>query len=104
MFAIGFLVFGPQLLVAVSAVGFMPKSAVSVGNGVLGTFAYLLGDSFAKLGLGMMADHKVVFGLSGWSGSFLVMKGSCVLGLLILSIVMLAEERKIRALRDLEHG
>lgn len=48
--------FGPQLLIGVAAVGFVPKQGISVADGVKGTFAYLIGDSFAKLGLGMIAD------------------------------------------------
>jgi OPA family hexose phosphate transport protein UhpT-like MFS transporter len=66
MFVLGFLIFGPQLLIGVSGVFFVPKNAVSVADGFRGTFGYLLGDSFAKLGMGMMADNKVVFGLQGW--------------------------------------
>lgn len=96
MFGLGFLIFGPQLLVCVSAVGFVPKSAVSVSNGMLGTFAYILGDSFAKLGLGMMADQKEILGLVGWSGTFTVMKASAVMGFSILIFVAMAEEKKIR--------
>ena len=56
LFLLGFLVFGPQLLIGVAAVGFVPKQGISVADGVKGTFAYLIGDSFAKLGLGMIAD------------------------------------------------
>lgn len=47
--------FGPQLLIGVAAVGFVPK-AIGAADGIKGTFAYLIGDSFAKLGLGMIAD------------------------------------------------
>lgn len=49
-------VFGPQLLIGVAAVGFVPKKAIGAADGIKGTFAYLIGDSFAKLGLGMIAD------------------------------------------------
>ncbi|EJS88181.1 sugar phosphate antiporter, partial [Pasteurella multocida subsp. multocida str. Anand1_cattle] len=62
LFVLGFLVFGPQLLIGVAAVGFVPKKAISVADGVKGTFAYLIGDSFAKLGLGMIADGTPIFG------------------------------------------
>lgn len=48
--------FGPQLLIGVAAVGFVPKKAIGAADGIKGTFAYLIGDSFAKLGLGMIAD------------------------------------------------
>lgn len=56
LFALGFTVFGPQLLIGVAAVGFVPKKAIGAADGIKGTFAYLIGDSFAKLGLGMIAD------------------------------------------------
>ena len=96
MFALGFLIFGPQLLIGVSAVGFVPKSAVSVADGVKGTFAYLLGDSFAKLGMGMMADNKEVMGLSGWTGTFTAMYGATIIAFIILAYVAYGEERKLR--------
>lgn len=97
MFTLGFLIFGPQLLVGVSGTGFVPKSSVAIANGVLGTFAYILGDSFAKLGMGMMADKKEVLGLSGWSGTFTAMFASAAFGILILSYVAYGEEKKIRS-------
>lgn len=97
MFCLGFLVFGPQLLIGVAGTGFVPKSAVSIGNGVQGTFAYILGDSFAKLGLGMMADKKEILGLSGWSGTFTVMYASAIIAVGFLSYVAMGEEKKIRA-------
>ncbi len=96
MFALGFLIFGPQLLIGVSGVFFVPKNAVSVTDGIRGTFGYLLGDSFAKLGLGMMADNKVVLGLSGWDGTFKAMYGAAALGIICLAYVAFGEEKKIR--------
>jgi OPA family hexose phosphate transport protein UhpT-like MFS transporter len=96
MFALGFLIFGPQLLIGVSGVGFVPKNAVSVADGFRGTFGYLLGDSFAKLGLGMMADKKTVLGMTGWNGTFTAMYGSTILGLIFLGYVAYGEEKRIR--------
>ncbi len=97
LFSLGFLVFGPQLLIGVSGVGFVPKRAVSVADGVKGTFGYLLGDSFAKLGLGMIADGDAVLGYSGWKGTFAVLHGAVLCCLVLLALVAVAEERKIRA-------
>ncbi|VEH68048.1 hexose phosphate transport protein [Rodentibacter pneumotropicus] len=37
LFILGFLVFGPQLLIGVAAVGFVPKKAIAVADGVKGT-------------------------------------------------------------------
>ncbi|EKO3632307.1 hexose-6-phosphate:phosphate antiporter [bacterium 19MO04SH03] len=96
LFALGFLVFGPQLLIGVAAVGFVPKKAISVADGVKGTFAYLIGDSFAKLGLGMIADGTPIFGLTGWKGTFAALDTSAFLCITLLAFVAIAEEKKIR--------
>jgi OPA family hexose phosphate transport protein UhpT-like MFS transporter len=47
LWGLGALIFGPQLLIGVLLVGFVPKRAVSVANGMAGTFTYLFGDSMA---------------------------------------------------------
>lgn len=97
MFVLGFLIFGPQLLIGVSGVFFVPKTAVSLTDGIKGTFGYLLGDSFAKLGMGMMADNKSVMGLSGWDGTFIAMYAAAFLCLFCLAFVALGEEKRIRS-------
>ncbi|MCQ4010593.1 hypothetical protein FK521_27765, partial [Klebsiella pneumoniae] len=43
-------------------------------------FAYLIGDSFAKLGLGMIADGTPVFGLTGWAGTFAALDAAAAAG------------------------
>ena len=96
MFTLGFLIFGPQLLIGVSGVFFVPKNAVSLTDGIKGTFGYLLGDSFAKLGMGMMADNKTVLGLSGWNGTFTAMNLAALACLLCLVFVAFGEEKRIR--------
>ncbi|MDP0355427.1 hexose-6-phosphate:phosphate antiporter [Glaesserella parasuis] len=96
LFALGFLVFGPQLLIGVAAVGFVPKKAIAVADGVKGTFAYLIGDSFAKLGLGIIADGTPIFGLTGWSGTFAALHASAITCIGLLAFVAIAEEKKIR--------
>ncbi len=70
--------FGPQLLIGVAAVGFVPKKAIGAADGIKGTFAYLIGDSFAKLGLGMIADGTPVFGLTGWAGTFAALDAAAI--------------------------
>ncbi|VTU05793.1 hexose-6-phosphate:phosphate antiporter [Actinobacillus porcinus] len=96
LFILGFLVFGPQLLIGVAAVGFVPKRGIAVADGVKGTFAYLIGDSFAKLGLGMIADGTPIFGLTGWAGTFAALDISVIACLILLGFVAIAEEKKIR--------
>lgn len=96
LFALGFLVFGPQLLIGVAAVGFVPKKAIGAADGIKGTFAYLIGDSFAKLGLGMIADGTPIFGLTGWAGTFAALDTAAIGCICLMAIVAVFEERKIR--------
>jgi len=71
-----------------------------------GTFGYLFGDSMAKIGLAMIADPESkglnVFGhvLHGWTDVFIVFYAALILGMILLSIVAVAEERKIRRLES----
>lgn len=102
LFVLGFLVFGPQLLIGVAAVGFVPKKAISVADGIKGTFAYLIGDSFAKLGLGMIADGTPIFGLTGWKGTFAALDTSAAVCIGLLLFVAIAEEKKIRREKRLQ--
>ncbi|MFW0178725.1 hexose-6-phosphate:phosphate antiporter [Rothia sp. CCM 9418] len=108
LFCLGALIFGPQLLIGVSLVGFVPKRAVSVANGMSGTFAYLLGDSMAKVGLAAIADPErsglTVFGhvLHGWDSVFTVFYAALAIGIILLGIVAYGEERKIRRLQKVE--
>ena len=90
------LVFGPQLLIGVAAVGFVPKKAIGAADGIKGTFAYLIGDSFAKLGLGMIADGTPIFGLTGWAGTFAALDAAAIGCICLMAIVAVFEERKIR--------
>jgi sugar phosphate permease len=63
MMAVGFLVYGPQVLAGVAAADFASKKAVGMANGLTGTFGYL-GSALSGLCVGRIADHY------GWSGGF----------------------------------
>lgn len=75
-----------------------------VANGMTGSFAYLFGDSMAKVGLAAIADPKSkglnVFGytLSGWTDVFIVFYFALFIGIILLCIVAYYEEKKIRSL------
>jgi len=51
---------------------------------------------FAKLGLGMIADGTPIFGLTGWAGTFAALDMSVIACLVLLGLVAIAEEKKIR--------
>lgn len=106
--ALGLLIFGPQILITISLVGFAPKNAVSVTTGMSGTFAYLIGDSIAKVALARIADPTKsglnLFGhqLHGWHDVFVIFYISVALGIVLMGMVAWGEERKIRRLRQQE--
>lgn len=101
LFTLGFLVFGPQLLIGVAAVGFVPKQGIAVADGIKGTFAYLIGDSFAKLGLGLIADGTPIFGQTGWAGTFVALDISAMICCVLMAMVAFAEEVKIQKTKKL---
>ena len=66
-----------------------------------GSFAYLFGDSMAKVGLAAIADPTRnglnIFGytLSGWTDVFIVFYVALFLGMILLGIVAFYEEKKL---------
>ena len=63
LFAVlGFLVYGPQMLVAVAAADFATKAAASSAVGLTGLFGYL-GASVCGIGTGVLVDRF------GWTGA-----------------------------------
>lgn len=102
IFIIGILIFGPQLLIGVSVVSFVPKKAAAVANGITGTFGYLFGDSIAKIALAYIADPLGmglnIFGniLHGWNDTFKIFYGAIAIGVILLAIIAYAEEKRIK--------
>jgi OPA family glycerol-3-phosphate transporter-like MFS transporter/OPA family sugar phosphate sensor protein UhpC-like MFS transporter len=75
--ALGFLVYGPQMLVAVAAADFATKVASSSAVGLTGLFGYL-GASVCAFVTGRLVD-KV-----GWNAAVWFYAGSAVVGCLLL--------------------
>lgn len=74
--AVGFLIYGPQMLIAVSAADFATKKAASTATGMTGTFGYL-GSAVCGIGTGIVVDKW------GWDGGFIFFIGSAVIGLIL---------------------
>jgi sugar phosphate permease len=76
--AVGFLVYGPQMLVGVAAADFASKKAASTATGLTGTFGYL-GSAICGIGTGLIVDRW------GWDGGFLFFIASaCIATVLFL--------------------
>ena len=75
---LGFLVYGPQLLVAVAAADFATKVASSSAVGLTGLLGYL-GASVCGVGTGMLVDAY------GWNGAIWFYGASAVIGCALLA-------------------
>jgi OPA family sugar phosphate sensor protein UhpC-like MFS transporter len=76
MFAIGFLIFGPQMLIGVAAAELSHKSAAGSATGFIGWLGYL-GAAFAGYPIGLATQQY------GWEGYYLILVG-CGLGSVVL--------------------
>jgi phosphoglycerate transporter family protein len=76
--ALGFFVYGPQMLVAVAAADFATKVASSSAVGLTGLLGYL-GATVCGIGTGSIADHY------GWNGVLWFYGGSAVIGCALLA-------------------
>jgi len=91
--AVGFLVYGPQMLVGVSAADFASKKAVGTATGLTGTFGYL-GSSVCGVGVGVIVDRW------GWDGGFIFFISSAVVGMFFFMLTWNARARSL----DAAHG
>jgi OPA family glycerol-3-phosphate transporter-like MFS transporter len=73
LIAIGFLVYGPIMMIGLHSLDLVPKKAAGTAAGFTGFFGYVFGSAIAGTGVGWIADHW------GWSGVFTTMVVCCVL-------------------------
>jgi sugar phosphate permease len=76
--ALGFFVYGPQMLVAVAAADYATKVASASAVGLTGFFGYI-GAAFCGLATGILVDHY------GWNGALWLYAGSAVVGTILLA-------------------
>jgi OPA family glycerol-3-phosphate transporter-like MFS transporter len=73
LIAIGFLVYGPIMMIGLHSLDLVPKKAAGTAAGFTGFFGYVFGSAIAGTGVGWIADHW------GWTGVFTTMVVCCVL-------------------------
>ena len=91
LFAVGFLVYGPQMLVGVAAADFASKKAAATATGLTGTFGYL-GSTVCGIGTGLIVDKW------GWDGGFIFFIGSAAMGTILF---LLTWNHRSKALEEL---
>ena len=72
LIAIGFLIYGPIMIIGLHALDLVPKNAAGTAAGFTGFFGYVFGSAIAGTGVGWIADHW------GWNGVFITMVACCV--------------------------
>jgi len=87
LICIGFLIYGPVMLIGVHALDLVPKKAAGTAAGLTGLFGYLGGALFANIAMGAVVDTW------GWSGGFVVLLSSCVIAILLIGFSWLQERR-----------
>lgn len=80
--AIGFLIYGPVMMIGLQAADMVPRQATGGATGLTGLLGYLIGSAFAGVVLGAIVDF------AGWDGGFIALVGSCVLAIFFLFLTM----------------
>lgn len=87
LFAIGFLIYGPVMLIGVAAVDIVPKKAAGTAAGFTGLFGYI-GATIAEAGIGKIVQYY------SWDTGFLVIIGAAILSIILLSMTWNLHNRK----------
>lgn len=76
--AIGFLIYGPVMMIGLQAADLVPR----VATGLTGLFGYLLGSASAGWVMGKLVD------LYGWDGGFYALIVSCILAFIFIGFTL----------------
>ena len=87
MTVIGFLIYGPVMLIGLHALELAPKKAAGTAAGFTGLFGYLGGTVAASAVIGWAADTY------GWNGGFYIMIGGSILACVLMLITMVEEAK-----------
>jgi len=82
LIAIGFLIYGPIMMIGLHSLDLVPKKAAGTAAGFTGLFGYVFGSAIAGTGVGWIADHF------GWGGVFTTMIGCCLLTIFFSALTL----------------
>lgn len=80
LIAIGFLIYGPVMLIGLQALDYVPKKAAGTAAGLTGLFGYLGGSVVANALMGFTVEQY------GWDLSFIIMVISCILAIILFAM------------------
>lgn len=90
LFAIGFLIYGPVMLIGVGAVDLVPKKAAGTAAGFTGLFGYVGGAVIAELGIGKVVEFI------GWDGGIYVILIASIASMMLLTLTWRAHDRRVQ--------
>ncbi len=82
LISIGFLIYGPIMIIGLHALDLVPKKAAGTAAGFTGFFGYVFGSAIAGGGVGWIADNW------SWSGVFVTMVACCLLTILFSAMTL----------------
>lgn len=80
LIAIGFLIYGPVMLIGLHALDLVPKKAAGTAAGFTGFFGYVAGSVFASAAVGYIVD------VWHWTAYFLTMMVSIILAIFFIAL------------------
>lgn len=87
LIGIGFLIYGPVMLIGLHALDLVPKQAAGTAAGFTGFFGYVFGSALAGTGVGWIADNFQ------WRGVFITMIGCCLLAMMFSFLTLIRDWR-----------
>ena len=91
LIAIGFLIYGPVMLIGVHALDLAPKKAAGTAAGLTGFFGYFFGTALlANIMLGYVVDHL------GWDWSFVILLVACALAFVFTAFTVKEEQYLVK--------
>lgn len=82
LIAIGFLIYGPIMIIGLHALDLVPKKAAGTAAGFTGFFGYVFGSAIAGTGVGWIADRW------DWNGVFITMVACCLLTIVFSALTL----------------
>lgn len=80
LIALGFLIYGPVMLIGVHALDLVPKKAAGTAAGLTGLFGYLGGALFANIAMGYIVQHF------NWDAGFKVLIAASIISIFLLTL------------------
>ena len=91
LIAIGFLIYGPVMLIGVQALDLAPKNAAGTAAGLTGVMGYVLGNAvLANIVIGYVAET------AGWEWTFYLLIGACVMSILFMGLTYKEEQYLVK--------